>query len=184
MTLAAVLTALTLALLAAALPAAASARSSGPRYLLSLGDSLSQGMQPDVNGVTRNTNEGYPDQLAATLMRRIPSLRLAKLGCGGESTTSMLTGHGNDAGARVLHCDRSGGSQLTAAERFLKRHRRAGEVPLVTIDIGANDIDFCASAGPNLATCVANGSRRSRPTLRRSSAPCAGPLPRGRGSPR
>jgi hypothetical protein len=41
-----------------ALPAAAGAASPAPRYYLALGDSLSQGMQPDVNGVTRNTDQG------------------------------------------------------------------------------------------------------------------------------
>ncbi len=58
-----------------------------------------------------------------------------------DTTTSLLTGHGNDKDARALHCNRTGGSQLAAAVRFLKAHHAAGEVPLVTIDIGANDVD-------------------------------------------
>jgi len=140
-----------------ALPAAAGAASPAPRYYLALGDSLSQGMQPDVNGVTRNTDQGYADQLFQTERTRIKNLVLVKLGCGGESTASMITGHGNDKNARILHCNRSGGSQLTAAVRFLKAHHQRGEVPLVTIDIGANDVDGCVKPGVNLATCIANG---------------------------
>lgn len=86
----------------------------------------------------------------------IPSLRLVKLGCGGESTGSMLTGHGNEAGARRFHCHPAGGSQLSAAVRFLRAHHRRGEVPLVTIDIGANDVDPCITA-TNLAACLTKG---------------------------
>ncbi len=140
-----------------AIPAAASAVSTHARYYLALGDSLSQGMQPDAAGVTRNTGQGYTDQLFALERRQIKNLQLVKLGCGGESTTSMITGHGNDRNARLLHCNRTGGSQLTAAKRFLKSHHRRGEVALVTIDIGANDVDGCASPGVNLGTCLAAG---------------------------
>ena len=57
----------------------------------------------------------------------------------------MLTGNGNSSNARALHCDRAGGSQESAAERFLRAHHHKGEVPLVTVDIGANDVDGCAA---------------------------------------
>jgi lysophospholipase L1-like esterase len=149
------LTVLAALVLFAAVPDAAAARAV-PRYYLALGDSLSQGMQPDPSGVTRDTSEGYVDQLFKIERKRIPGLRLVKLGCGGESTTSMLTGHGNDRAARLLHCDRRGGSQLKAAELFLRAHQRRGEVALVTIDIGANDVDGCARAS-NLFKCVGDG---------------------------
>ncbi len=72
----------------------------------------------------------------------------------------MLSGHGNP-GAAVFKCDRKGGSQLTAAEAFLKSHAAKGEVPLITIDIGANDVDGCANdfdAGLSaVETCVEQG---------------------------
>ena len=139
-------------------PALATAHSPSTRYYLALGDSLSQGIQPDVNGATRDTNEGYPDQLTAIERRRVPGLQLVKLGCGGDTTGSMLTGHGNDRAARMLHCDRAGGSQLKAAERFLRAHHRPGEVPLVTVDIGANDVDGCASVPTaQIGSCVSTG---------------------------
>jgi lysophospholipase L1-like esterase len=144
------------AVLALALPGAASAKRAQTRYYLALGDSLSQGQQPDLHGATRNTTQGYADDLFARERAGIPSLRLVKLGCGGESTGSMLTGHGDQAGARKFHCDRAGGSQLSAAVRFLRAHHHRGEVPLVTIDIGANDVDPCISAA-NLAACLAKG---------------------------
>jgi len=141
---------------AAALPGSALAKTTPTRYYLALGDSLSQGMQPDLHGVTRDTDQGYTDDLLATEQARIPNLQLVKLGCGGDTTGSLLTGHGNDAAAKLLHCDRAGGSQLTAAISFLKAHHNPGEVPLITIDIGANDVDGCVSA-TDVTTCVGQG---------------------------
>src|SRR5271170_3862303 len=108
------------------------------RYYLSLGDSLAQGMQPDAAGLTVDTDQGYADQLYAIEKQRIPGLKLVKLGCGGETTTSFLTGHGNSGDALLLGCNPAGGSQMVAAERFLREHRRGGEVALLTLDIGAN----------------------------------------------
>lgn len=144
-------------------PAAASAHATphshgGPRYYLALGDSLAQGVQPNATGASLETSQGYPDQLAALLRTHAPSLKLVKLGCPGDTTGSMLTGHGNDAAARLFHCVRTGGSQLKAAERFLRAHHRRGEVALVTIDIGANDVDGCASVPTaQLGACITNG---------------------------
>ncbi len=151
---------LALAVMAAAVavwPATASAaRAGGSHYYLALGDSLSQGMQPNLNGVLQDTNQGYADDLLATERAHVHNLQLVKLGCGGETTGSMLTGKGNAANARRFHCHDAGGSQLKAAVRFLTAHHRAGEVPLVTLDIGANDVDGCAAAA-NVGACVTTG---------------------------
>lgn len=145
--------ALTLSLI----PAAASAQSA-PRYYLALGDSLSQGVQPNAAGTSLETNQGYVDQLAALQRRRVPSLTVVKLGCPGDTTDSMLTGRGNDKNAKFFHCDRAGGSQLTAAERFLRSHHQRGEVALVTVDVGANDVDGCANVPtPQIGSCVSAG---------------------------
>lgn len=168
-----VLCALALALLSAARAGAAT-----PRYYLSLGDSLAQGMQPDAAGLTLDTNEGYADQLLAIEKRRIPSLKLVKLGCGGETTTSFLTGRGNSGDALLLGCDPAGGSQIVAAERFLHAHRRPGEVALVTLDIGANDVDGCEREAAIDTSCVITGAERISANLpvilrrlRRAAAP-------------
>jgi lysophospholipase L1-like esterase len=117
------------------------ATSAGPRalpipasYYLALGDSLSQGVQPNATGASVETQQGYPDQLYAALRPRHPGLRLVKLGCPGETTSTMI-----DGGI----CRYPGGSQLAAAAAFLRAHR--GHVLLVTIDIGANDLEDCGS---------------------------------------
>ncbi|WP_249010949.1 GDSL-type esterase/lipase family protein [Conexibacter sp. DBS9H8] len=148
--------------------ASAAARASHPHprrppvhYYLALGDSLSVGYQPNHAGVGVETNQGYANDLYTTIRHKVKDLRLVKLGCPGETTTSMLTGKGNAASARHYHCDRRGGSQLRAAEAFLRAHRARGEVALVTLDIGANDVDGCAAdASQGIAAvegCVSKG---------------------------
>ena len=113
-------------------------------YYLALGDSLSKGVQPDAAGVSVETGQGYPDQVYAALRPQYPSLRLVKLGCPGETTSTMINGG---------ICRYPGGSQLTAAVAFLRAHR--GHVLLVTIDIGANDPEDCGSwAGLRALTCL------------------------------
>jgi lysophospholipase L1-like esterase len=154
----------------AILPGVATAAKPAARYYLALGDSLSQGVQPDVRGASLETDQGYADQLLAIERRQIPNLRLVKLGCPGDTTTSMLTGHGNATNAELFRCARTGGSQLKAAELFLRAHHRPGAVALVTIDIGANDVDGCAAPGVNVVRCVAAGEasiKRNLPLILR-----------------
>jgi lysophospholipase L1-like esterase len=112
--------------------APAQVRAPEPIYYLALGDSLAQGVQPDASGVSVMTRDGYPDQVYAALGPSRPGLKLVKLGCPGETTTSMINGG---------ICRYRGGSQLAAAVAFLQAHR--GRVLLVTLDIGANDPEHC-----------------------------------------
>ncbi len=112
--------------------AAVSFPAHGRSYYLSLGDSLSRGVQPDAGGSDAATRQGYPDQLQAALRRGTAGLRLVKLGCSGETTATMMRGG---------RCRYGGGSQLAAADAFLRAHR--GRTALVTIDIGANDPNSC-----------------------------------------
>jgi lysophospholipase L1-like esterase len=149
----------------------------GTRYYLSLGDSLAQGMQPDAAGITLDTTQGYADQLYALERRRIPGLTLVKLGCGGETSSSFLSGRGNPD-ALILGCNPPGGSQMAAAERFLTAHRRRGEVAMLTLDIGANDLVGCVTGANVDVGCVIRGSERIEANLpvimrrlRRAAAP-------------
>jgi lysophospholipase L1-like esterase len=105
-------------------------------YYLSLGDSLAQGVQPNAAGVSVETDQGYADQLYAALRLGDPGLQLVKLGCPGETTASMISGG---------ICSYSQGSQLAAAVSFLQAH--PGQVSLITIDIGANDLNPCVVLG-------------------------------------
>jgi lysophospholipase L1-like esterase len=119
-------------------------RPAPPSYYLALGDSLSQGVQPNAAGVAVETGQGYPDQVYAALRPDHPALRLVKLGCPGETTITMI--HGGI-------CRYPAGSQLAAAVSFLRAHR--SHVFLITIDIGANDTEDCGNQpGPSkIAAC-------------------------------
>ena len=121
----------------------------GTSYYLSLGDSLAQGVQADPFGHVGPTDHGYPDQLYGLIRRHYQDLVLVKLGCPGETTKTMIHGQ---------HCPYPDGSQLAQAVAFLRHHR--GHVPLLTIDIGANDRRSCFTdpvhaAVPPCATGVA-----------------------------
>jgi lysophospholipase L1-like esterase len=117
-------------------------------WYLALGDSLSQGVQPDAAGASVETGQGYADQLYAALLPAHPWLRLVKLGCPGETSKTMI-----DGGI----CRYPGGSQLAAAVAFLRANR--GHMFLITIDIGANDPEDCGSqASPRkLVSCFVTG---------------------------
>jgi lysophospholipase L1-like esterase len=119
---------------------------SGPAsYYLALGDSLSQGVQPNATGASVETAQGYPDLVYARLRHDHPALKLVRLGCPGETTKSMM--HGG-------MCRYPSGSQLAAAVAFLRAHH--GHVYLVTIDIGANDPEDCGSQNlVKLVRCAA-----------------------------
>jgi lysophospholipase L1-like esterase len=139
---------LPLAIAAAAATNGAYANPAPPTYYLALGDSLSQGVQPDPAGASVETRDGYPDQVYAALRPSHPTLKLVKLGCPGETTSTMI-----DGGI----CHYPGGSQLKAAVAFLHAHR--GRVLLVTIDIGANDPEYCGGQPSltQLASCAVTG---------------------------
>jgi lysophospholipase L1-like esterase len=147
----AVAAALVIAPRAAAAPAAtptAVARAdhaSATHYYVALGDSLAEGDQP--NG---DVGQGYADQLYASLEADDHTLQLENLACGGETTSSMISGvepTGN-LGSRYF-CAPPGprreqlahGSQLADAVAFLRAHSRF--VSLITIDIAGNDVGLC-----------------------------------------
>jgi lysophospholipase L1-like esterase len=128
-------------------------------YYLSLGDSLAQGYQP-IGGPPSSAappgyDHGYADQLFTLERGKYTQLQLVKLGCGGESTVSML--HGSQDRNVALSCGPpsfyeqrypDGGTQLAEAVAFLREHR--GSVAFVTIDIGANDVLGPSGLGPAL----------------------------------
>jgi lysophospholipase L1-like esterase len=72
------------------------------------------------------------------------TLDLTELGCGGETTTTMING-----GDRCYHED---GSQLADAISFLRAHD--GEEGIVTLDLGFNDLRGCLHLGSRSQACV------------------------------
>ena len=119
---------------ATGVPARARHHAPPASYYLALGDSLSQGVQPNATGTSVKTPDGYASQLYAVLRHRVTGLRLIDLGCPGETTATMI--HGGT-------CSYGGRSQLAAAVSFLRAHR--SHVLLITLDIGANDPNSCVT---------------------------------------
>ena len=128
---------------ASSLAPAAAAQS----YYVALGDSLAVGYQP-VSGPPYT--QGYADDLFALYSPHIPGLTLTKLGCVGETTATMVQG-----GAPLCPNYPAGSSQLDAAVAFLQSHQ--GQVALVTLDIGANDVDGCVSTTGIDKSCIESG---------------------------
>jgi lysophospholipase L1-like esterase len=120
--------------------------SSKATYYVSLRDSLAQGYQP-IGGPFKSGNappgynQGYADQLFRLTRDRYQQLREVKLGCGGETTTTLRFGG---------ICAYAEGSQLAAAVAFLEEHGQ--DVAFVTIDIGGND----AISGGGIPEIAAN----------------------------
>jgi lysophospholipase L1-like esterase len=111
--------------------AAGAALHDAPAYV-ALGGSGSVGFQPTTQSPDgQPTDTGYANDIDASLHSRWPDLRLVQFGCPGETTNAMLFG-----GSR---CHYQLGTQLAMAVSFLHRHA----ADLVTVDLGANDLDRC-----------------------------------------
>jgi lysophospholipase L1-like esterase len=111
-----------------------------PQYDVALGDSIAAGA-----GASLPTDD-YVTLVYQHVLSRYPGLQLVNLACSGATTGSMISGPG---------CSYTTGTQLGDAEAFLRAH--AGRVALVTIDIGANNVDSCLGPSGIDAACVESG---------------------------
>ena len=104
-----------------------------PPYLLALGGSASVGFQPTLaHPHGQPTSSGYAEDLVPLEQQRWPGLEVVHLGCPGATTMTVLEGGGK--------CPYPEGSQLQAAEAFLRTHPTTA---LVTLDLGFNDLLSC-----------------------------------------
>ena len=134
-------------------------------YYLSVGDSLAQGFQPiggpHTNSPVAGYNQGYADQLLKLARDGGGEhLRLVKLGCGGESTATMV---------EDSLCRNDTGSQLGDAVEFLDEH--AGEIAFITINIGSNDIFQCEGVPACFLPQIATNLPIILDTLREHAGP-------------
>jgi lysophospholipase L1-like esterase len=118
------------------------------KYYLSLGDSYSVGYQPGVGATA-----GYTAYVA-----KKSKDQLENFGCGGATTTSILTatgclesGFGPVAATDAVPYPTT--TQEQAAVDFINAH--PGQVGLITISIGGNDVTSCANAANTVACVVA-----------------------------
>jgi lysophospholipase L1-like esterase len=121
-------------------PIAAQAASTPVQYYVAMGDSLAAG-----TGAT-TTADDYVNLVYQHELARHPGLQLENLGCGGATTTSVINGPG---------CSYTTGTQLGDAEAFLRSH--PGQVEMLTIDIGANDVDGCIGSSGINTSCLQSG---------------------------
>ena len=112
------------------------------KYTLVLGHSLSFGFQPtrdplDPAGFTTGFSTLFVERLNA--MRRRPHATEINLACPGETTETFVHGHciWTDLFGFALHRSYTG-SQLEAAEVFLRRHR--GQTNPIILSLAANDL--------------------------------------------
>ena len=138
--LAATVIASSFAILASTGPAGAVTSTTPTEYYMALGASL-------VTGTGSTGGADYVNDLFSYAQPLLPGLELNNLGCGGETTTTML--HGG------LCTKYTTGSQLGDAEAFLRSH--PGHVAFVTIDIGADDVLGCAQGGIINQSCFESG---------------------------
>lgn len=137
------------------------AADNGPGHYLSLGDSLTIGVQPDDDGTLQETRDGYTDVLYRDLYDADSTLQHERMGCGGEDTTSFLEG-----GNGQCEDEYESTSQMAAAENFLDE--QGGQVDLVTLTIGGNNFTGCVEEldleeedGPTIdVDCVEDGLER------------------------
>jgi hypothetical protein len=127
--------------------ASASEPTSG--FYLDIGASASLGMQP--NGIIgrdgHDTDTGYANDVVAIEAAKGVSLALRQIGCPGETAQSMA-GHIGDG------CYEAPTTQMSTALSLLRANH--GEVGLVTVDLGFNNIRPCLTVKLIDETCVKN----------------------------
>jgi len=129
-------------------------------YYVLLGDSLAAGYQPvgpDFGG-----SHGYADLLHRLVRDGYDQLQLVKLGCGGESTRTMIEGWS--------FCPYPEGSPLDQAVSFLEPN--SAEVALITIDVGANDFLVDCDEDP---ACAVEQIAQNLPIILAELRAAAGP---------
>ena len=111
-------------------------------YYISLGDSYAEGYQP---GFTDNseTLSGFANQVASESLAHNKKLLLENFGCGGATTNSILNTVGCPAPAENAP-QYPNTTQAQAALNFIAKHKKL--IGLVTISIGGNDFDGCATS--------------------------------------
>jgi lysophospholipase L1-like esterase len=133
---------------------AGAAKPARPFYV-SLGDSYSVGYQPTSTTPTGGT-PGY-----TAFVAEHEKMTLANFGCGGATTSSIINslGCGNRA---AFNAEPYTGTQEQGALDFIGAH--PGQVGLVTVSIGGNDITGCLGAGTlaQITSCVVTQSQEAQ----------------------
>jgi lysophospholipase L1-like esterase len=143
-------------------------------YYLALGDSMAYGFQPTkANAPPSAVRTGYVDLFARGLRKLSRKIEVVNYGCPGESTVTFVRG-GCDwlkQGGK-LH-DPFRGSQLGAAEAFLRAH--PGKVSPITVTLWGGDLAPLSAQGKRAPRAIASFAKRFDAILKRlrAAAPTA-----------
>jgi lysophospholipase L1-like esterase len=130
---------------------------------VSVGDSYAAGYQPTSVHSGSTTRNGFAYQLVNLATAKGYHLKLTNFACAGATTASML--HSPGCKASLLGPGATSytpKTQAAAAQDFVRAHR--GQVALITVSIGGNDIVPCgASANPT--SCVTTAIAKAKANL-------------------
>jgi lysophospholipase L1-like esterase len=143
-------------------------------YYLSLGDSYASGYEAGIG----NTDNGFAYQVVDETAAASHPLVLVNFGCGGATTTSVLEAEGcSPDGLGPGAEPYEGQTQLEAAETFIREH--PGEIGLITLSIGGNDVTACGIAADPVAcvTAAVEGISTNVPVILQRLRAAAGPEP-------
>jgi lysophospholipase L1-like esterase len=124
------------------------------RTLLAIGDSLCTGQLSDPPNEVFFSDEGYNAKLFEYLEKAEHFKTLLKICCPGESSEELLDGSANNPPDDASFCygqtPERPSSQLETADQIVE----SGQVELISISIGANDILPCVSGAADPEQCV------------------------------
>jgi lysophospholipase L1-like esterase len=137
-------------LIAISVPVAAATPGQG--VYVSLGDSLAAGSQADAEGTTTfSSDQAYTDELHQRLKGRlVADLSHVKLGCPGETALQLLGGVDKDGNPSNCADRYQTGSQIGDVLAAITQ----GNVVLITLDIGANDLFDAQETCGNDTACL------------------------------
>lgn len=133
--------------------------------VISIGDSLALGVQPQLLGSDRATSQGYPRALATKLRDQGRTITLHELGCGGATSGSVIDGSRPCAPKRRTPYKNQDplSSQLSYAEGLLSR--LSDKPRLIVLDVGGNDVGSCLTGGAISTSCIAKAGKNLRTNL-------------------
>jgi lysophospholipase L1-like esterase len=121
-------------------------------YDVSVGDSYAAGYQPVASAAAHRDTHGFAYQVIDMAKAKGDDFTLRNFACDGATTATILQQDGCALSAPGPDSESyAGQTQAEAADRFIARH--PGQIGLITVSIGGNDILGCAAAAI-LISCV------------------------------
>jgi lysophospholipase L1-like esterase len=145
-------------------------------YYLALGDSMAYGFQSTKatpGARPSDFDTGYVDVFAASLRKLSPKIQVVNYGCPGESAVTFARGGCPALADGVMLHNAFRGSQLKAAQSFLRAH--PGKVSPITVTLWGADLFPLSAKGKRAPSAIASFATRFNSILQRlrAAAPAA-----------